>query len=625
MIDRFLRRLTVRRRIVGGFVILLLLFAVSIPVVVVDRLTLIGRLQQITEVEARADRLVLLASTRITSSRVNLMRYADNYTPSAQEALTDVDRANQLLTEARDITTSPEQQADVNVVLERLVEYKKLISDVQTARTEGNLEDVSQLLFQAYRLEGEIWQRIERIVSDSETRMTAINETIYSDAQTRLVFTVVGYVGLLVLALLLASLVQRSITRPIAELRSGAEAFRLGQLDSTIPVVGTDELSLLARAFNQMTAQLRGLIGTLEQRVAQRTQELERRSVYLQAAAEVSHAATSMLDMDQLIQDTVELIRERFDLYHVGLFLLGEAGEWAVLRAGTGEAGRAMLAREHRIRVGEGMIGWSIANARSRIALDIGKDAVRPASAELPNTRSEAVLPLRSRGQVLGALTVQSEQPNAFDEASIVVLQTMADQVAVALDNARLFAEGQETLTTMRRAYGEVSRQAWMQIIRARSEMGYLCNAKGVHQVTTQWRPEMLQASQEDRIVQAEGTTVFIPIKIHGHVIGAVRLCKPDDGGEWTADEISLMETLADQLSLALDSARLHQDTQRRAARERLLGEATARMRETLDVDAVLQAAVREMRQALGLHDVTIQLSQAGGDGQRQRKEEGHA
>jgi GAF domain-containing protein/HAMP domain-containing protein len=610
MIDRFLRRLTVRRRIVGGFVVLLLLFAVSIPVVVIDRLALVGWLQQITEVETRADRLLLLASTRITSSRVNLMRYADNYTPSAQEALADVDRANQLLTEARDIITSPEQRADVATILERLVAYRTLIGDVQTARTEGRLQDVSQLLFQAYRLEGEIGQRIERIVTDSETRIAASNESIYAEAQRRLLFSVLGYAGLLILSLFLAGLVQRSVTRPVAELRSGAEAFRLGHMDTTIPVVGTDELSLLAQTFNQMATQLRDMIDTLEQRVALRTRELEQRSHYLEAAAEVGRAASSILETDQLIQQVVELIRERFGLYYVGLFLVDESGEWAVLRAGTGDVGRDMLARSHRRRIGEGMIGWSVANAQARIALDVGADAVRLVTTELPNTRSEAALPLRSRGRVLGALTVQSDQSAAFDQDTIVVLQTMADQVAVALDNARLFAEGQAALEATRRAYGEISREAWAQLVHAQPDLGYWCDPQGVHPPEGPWQPEMIQATQEGQTVQVGMPTVAIPVKVHDHVVGVVRLRKTDDAGAWTAEELALMETLTDQLSVALESARLYQDTQRRAARERLAGEITARMRESLDMDTVLQTAIREMGKALGLGKVEVRMSE---------------
>jgi GAF domain-containing protein len=160
----------------------------------------------------------------------------------------------------------------------------------------------------------------------------------------------------------------------------------------------------------------------------------------------VGQTATSYLEAEALIQQVTDLIKDQFGLYYVGLFVVDERNEWAELRAGTGEAGQKMLAREHRLRVGDGMIGWSIANAQARVALDTGTDAVRFDNPDLPDTRSEAAIPMRSRGRVLGALSVQSTKGAAFDQDTIVVLQTMADQVAVAVDNARLFAAAQEAL-----------------------------------------------------------------------------------------------------------------------------------------------------------------------------------
>jgi GAF domain-containing protein len=325
-----------------------------------------------------------------------------------------------------------------------------------------------------------------------------------------------------------------------------------------------------------------------------------------------SRAAASVLDPDQLIQQAVELIRERFGLYYVGLFQVDEAKKWAVLRAGTGDAGRAMLARSHRIKVGAGMIGWSVTHAQARVALEAGEDAVRLATAELPETRSEAALPLRSRGLVIGALTVQSDQPAAFDEDTIVVLQTMADQVAVALDNARLFTAAQESLEAARRAYGELSRQAWIERLSARADWGYRYADQAVAPADGDWQPEMLQAAQTGQIVQADGAgepALAIPLKVRDQVVGALSFRKDEPGQTWTSDETALLEALTDQLGQALESARLFQETQRRAARDQLTGEITTRMRETLDLETVLKTAVREIREAMELSRVTVRLA----------------
>jgi GAF domain-containing protein len=339
--------------------------------------------------------------------------------------------------------------------------------------------------------------------------------------------------------------------------------------------------------------------------------ELEQRSTQLEASAEVSRAATSILEIERLIQQVVELIRERFDLYYVGLFLTDEAGEWAVLCAGSGEAGQAMLARGHRIKVGEGMVGWSVAHAQARVALEADEDAVRLATVELPDTRSEAAMPLHSRGQVLGALTVQSTRPGAFDQDTMVALQIMADQVAVALDNAHLFAEAREALEAERRAYSELSREAWGELLKVQANLGFLKSKSRLSSAGDVWRPDMGTAIQTGQTIVSEdgATNLTTPIKARGQVIGVIGARKPDDAGAWTQDEIALLETLAEQLSVALESARLYQDTQRRAVRERLTGEVTARMRETFDVETVLKTAAQEVRQALGLPEVVVRLA----------------
>ena len=182
--------------------------------------------------------------------------------------------------------------------------------------------------------------------------------------------------------------------------------------------------------------------------------DLGYRRTQLQTAAQVSRAATSILDPDELIRRVVDLARERFALYYVGLFLVDRTGEWtdepgrwAVLRAGSGEAGQQMLAQGHRLKIGgESMIGWCVANKQARIALDVGEESVHFNNPFLPATRSEMALPLVSRGQIIGAMTVQSDQEAAFSDEDIAVFQTMADQLAIAIANARLLQETQQTV-----------------------------------------------------------------------------------------------------------------------------------------------------------------------------------
>ncbi len=350
---------------------------------------------------------------------------------------------------------------------------------------------------------------------------------------------------------------------------------------------------------------------TLERRVTERTADLERRSLYLSAAAQVSRSVSSILDPDRLIRTVVELIRERFGLYYVGLFQVDEDGEWAVLQAGTGQAGQAMRTRGHRIAVGEGMVGWSIANAQARVASQAEADVVRLSTTELPDTHSEAALPLRTRGQVIGALTVQSDQADAFDEDAMAALQTMADQVAVALDNARLFEANEAVLEETRQTYRELTRSDWLKLLESNQEMGYRFVERDVTRVEGEWLPEMVRAAQTgQRVIEvnAKEAVLSVPLRVRDQVIGVLDLRKPLSTETWTDEERALIETLADQLGAALESARLYQDTQRRAARERMIGEVTGRMRESLDIEKVLQTAARELGEALRTAQVNVRL-----------------
>lgn len=407
-------------------------------------------------------------------------------------------------------------------------------------------------------------------------------------------------------------LLVRQIVQPVESLAATAQSIAAGELSQHVEVKQRDEIGRLAEAFNTMTARLRDFVSTLEERVAVRTADLEQRSAQLQAAADVGRAATSILDVDELVRRVVDLIRGRFDLYYVGLFLVDDTRKWAVLQAGTGEAGDQMLARGHRLEVGEAsMIGWSVSHAQARIAQLAEEDAVRLATPELPETRAEAALPLRSRGEVLGAFTVQSDRRDAFDEATIAVLQTMADQVAVALDNARLFAEAQAVLEAERRAYGDVSREAWQELLQRRSKWGYRYANQVIVPLETPSQPEMAKSTRRNESEQREknGSEMHMPLKVRDQTVGVLRFQKEGEDKTWTAEEKKLLGVLTEELGQALESARLYEDTQRRAARERLTSHITARMRETLDMETVVQTALREIGENLGIAEIKLRMA----------------
>ncbi len=247
-------------------------------------------------------------------------------------------------------------------------------------------------------------------------------------------------------AALLAYLTTRT-TRPISELTKVAQAVEAGDLNQTVPVHNQDEIGILATTFNQMTVRLRDLIGSLEARV-------EARTAQLRTSAAVGRAAASVLEPDDLLRSVVNLITDRFGFYYAAAFILDSDGRYAVLREATGEAGRLLKERHHQLEVhGQSMVGYAITRRRPRIALDVAEETVRYANPLLPDTRSEIALPLMVGDRVYGALDVQSTEVAAFDETSANALQSMADQIAVALSNAEQFKQTDAALQRARTLY----------------------------------------------------------------------------------------------------------------------------------------------------------------------------
>jgi GAF domain-containing protein len=374
-------------------------------------------------------------------------------------------------------------------------------------------------------------------------------------------------------------------------------------------------------------AELEEQRGRLEETIEGRTRDLARRARYLEATAEVARGATAVLDLQVLLSRVVSLISERFGFYHTGIFLLDPTGEWAVLQAASSEGGQRMLARGHRLKVGKvGIVGYVTRKGKPRIALDVGKDAVYFDNPDLPGTRSEMALPLRARGEIIGALDVQSKEPAAFSDEDVAVLQTLADQVAMAISNARLFQQAQESLEVERRAYGELSRQAWRELIHIRPDLGFVSDERGISPAGDLWEPRMEAALKTGEITpgDGDGADLAIPIKVRGQVIGVIDARKPEDAGEWTAEEVALIQTLTEQLGVALESARLYQDARRRAVREQLTREITDKMRRVTDVEGIVQAAVDELFSALGTSRAFVRLGAApsaqddGGDEHKQ-------
>ena len=440
------------------------------------------------------------------------------------------------------------------------------------------------------------------IVSES---LDTFNTPFQRQNETNIIVAIAIAIG----AIFFAYIGSQYLTRPIIELANTADQVAQGDLNKRAIVTTEDEVGELGTAFNSMTNQLNLLIASLEDRITERTQALERSEGQLRAAVQVGKAAASLRNLDELLNSTTELISQQFDFYHAGIFLIDAYGEYALLTAANSEGGHRMLAREHKLKVGaEGIVGYVTSTGEARIALDVGRDAAYFDNPDLPHTRSEMALPLIAGGKILGALDIQSTEGEAFSEADIASLQVLADQIAIAIENARLFEESRRSLATAQRAYGEQSQLGWQELIHQRENYGYRSTPDGsIFPLEKDSLDEVVK--EKDLRVDDDGTKVAIPIMVRGESVGTIRLKKESNAPSWEEKDLDLVNRMTEELSRAMDSARLFDEAKKQADRERVVGEISDKMRETMNVESVIRLAADELYKLLELEQVTIHLN----------------
>lgn len=437
---------------------------------------------------------------------------------------------------------------------------------------------------------------------------------------------------LIALAVLLGAIVlgvfaAQRVAAPLVDLTHTARQISAGDLAARAIIQTEDEIGTLAGTFNEMNNQLGRILAGLEQRVAERTIEVEtareqseKRAQELQAISEISRIISTEQRLETLLALITRLVSERFDFYHVGIFLLDNAQRFAVLQAANSEGGQRMLKRGHKLEVGHtGIVGNVAQTGNPRVALDVGSDAVYFDNPDLPDTRSEMALPLNLRGQTVGVLDVQSLKPGAFSESDANTLGILADHVAITIDNARLFEQSQQALNELQSLYRQYQAQEWDAFIKKETRLGYhqfsiggkvldqLINSNEIHQAME--KGDIHVSNAQDGKSES---TIVIPVKLRGQIIGVLNVKAPTTNRTWNQDEINLMQAIADRLALALENARLLQESQRRAAKEQKIGDVTAKIGASINMRSVLQTAVEELGRALPGSEVVIQFENNG-------------
>jgi GAF domain-containing protein len=372
------------------------------------------------------------------------------------------------------------------------------------------------------------------------------------------------------------------------------------------------ETTMNARQLETTNKELLELRDVLETRIQDRTASLEKRAAQLQAVSSLARSIAAMQDLDQLLPSIVRLVSEQFGFYHAGIFLLDDTGTVAVLKAVSSEGGRRTLARGHELPVdSNSIVGYVTAHGEPRIIQDIGADPVFSSNPELPDTRSEITLPLRVSGKVIGALDVQSKESDAFSTDDIEVLSTLADQVAIAIENARLFSRSQKALAESQSTFERYVRQDWNSFAQQVRHTGYIFDGKHIIAMDNSTKRDQPRASlQTGSLVLEKGAvaSVSIPIRLRGQVIGVLEVRSKKGPREWSREEIMLLEAAAERAALALENARLLENAQRRASRERTIGEIAAKIGSASDFNSILRTTVEEMGRRIGAAEVVFEL-----------------
>jgi GAF domain-containing protein len=368
-------------------------------------------------------------------------------------------------------------------------------------------------------------------------------------------------------------------------------------LFGTITILGFQRLE---KAFLEAQIQIDTNLNTikeernnLEKKVLERTHQLHR-------VNEIGRTITAILDPDELLTRATHLIGDEFECYYTAIFLTDASGQWAELKVATGDAGKVLRENKHRLDVnGKNVIGTAIRTKQAYVISDLGPDsirldnpllpytrtqmAIRFDNPLLPYTRSQMALPLIIGERVIGALEMHSTKENAFSQQDVDTYQNMSNQVAIALENSHLFTEAQQSIHEMSTTQQQYLQKGWLSLA-SEQKLEHIIG-------------------DSDSIGNQE---IEIPLSLRDQIIGQINMSSLD---EWTPEQRNLIASIAAQAALALENARLVEESQSIAMRERLANEVTSKIWASTTIDSILQTTVRELGRALDAAEVDIEVS----------------
>jgi GAF domain-containing protein len=483
-----------------------------------------------------------------------------------------------------------------------------LLAVTYTAASANGLHDISMLGFPVVLVVSALLLRHNSIFLTTPLAVVSIGYVAYADmagindspmaASTGVVDAIISSVLIISISALLQLLIVR-LNASVREARQNEQA-------------------------QVMTnANLLSLQESLENRIIERTAELtaanrlnERSTRQFQITAQVARVIANIRDVSQLLPSIASIISERFGFYHVGIFLLDEGRQYAVLSAANSEGGQKMLLRGHRLRVGEtSTVGYTATTGLARVALDVGTDSVYFSNPDLPETRSEIALPLKLGELLIGVLDVQSQESHAFIQEDVETLTTLADQVAIAIRNAQLLRDTQAAIAESQMLFGNYINKAWRSASQADPKHGYrFTGTNPIPLESPLYTDNVRTALERGEIVSTQphngkGRATFtVPVKLRDEIIGTISVNLPE-GSQTDVDNVDIVQAASERIALALENATLLEESQRRAAKERTIGEISAKIGGLVNIENILQTAVQELGNTLPNTDIVIQFT----------------
>jgi GAF domain-containing protein len=452
--------------------------------------------------------------------------------------------------------------------------------------------------------------RLAGIIDAAEfaQKVGPLRADLVQNAAPALSFHLLSGAAAVILAAAAAVILAARLTSGMRQAAEDARRILLGLPDPVPPAENADEIITLHNGIVNLAMQNRQLHEQNEQQEHAHLEDVAVRSLKVEAVVQLANELENSTELPTLLARAADLISDRFEAYHAGIYLLDEAGEYAILAAASSPGGKRLVEREYKLKLGgEGIVSWVASNHEMYTSEDTFQDPIYQPDPELPHSLSALGLPLQSQGELIGVLDIQALEARAFSPDDCKLLQIMAGQLTLALKNAQLQKARLHALDEVAHLYQENVQSSWKER-RGHRPMGYVYNQLGVEPALSSDDKPLLAA--EAGIVREAGVEkLIVPVKLRGQLLGKIVLSREATQGSWLQEELLFLQEVAEQVAPALENARLLEEMNRKAVNEQLVSQISARALSTLSLETLMRTAVQEIGAALDADKVQIRLT----------------